>query len=370
MIYCIDAKCEFDIFKYLLESKCDVNILNYRKQSPLYCVATYQKNSFEIAKYLVDTGSDINLVEEEGNNLLHAAALNPYSDPSTLNYILKKISYDINAKNKKGLIALHNACSSFNKSDQVEENETVEQKMEKIKILVENKSDVNSRAYIYENTPIFNAALNPNINTEVLDYLIEKKSDIHIDNNLKGNILHTLCSNNPKVEVIQYFIDKKLDINNPDKNKNFPLFHLLFNTKDPQLVKFLIDNKADLNAKNIYNDHALSFFFSSRKAYPNYVMDLKYERQVVKLLIEGKSNLNSKDYNSNTPLHNVIEWLDDQFISIVSLLIESKSDLSAKNENRQTPLHIAIKNDKNLQIINLLSKNTGKNEKKIKKLKK
>ena len=126
--------------------------------------------------------------------------------------------------------------------------------MEKIKYLVQNKCDVNSKDK-HGMTPLILAAINQKVRLELISFLFENKAELNLCNPQNQNaLLFASMNDSVTLEMIKYMVENKSDVNLKDTEKNSPL-HYSTEKKNPSLeiISYLIQNKAEINNKNKWN---------------------------------------------------------------------------------------------------------------------
>ena len=182
---CGNKNISFEIIKYLVENKSNMNSKNCSDgETPLHIACKNENISLEIIECLVENKSDLNLSESSFENALHIARKN-------------KNNLYFKHRGIKGNTPLHIACENENISFEI------------IEYLVENKSDINLKD-TFDYTPLHLACKNKNISSEIIKCLVEKKSDLNSKDTYNKNPLQFASENeNISVEIIEYLELKK-----------------------------------------------------------------------------------------------------------------------------------------------------------------
>ncbi len=249
----------------MIEKGLGVKVKNKDGKTPLFLALSRKILPIKTINLLLDKKADVKGVDKNDSNLLILALKNPDVPLALVKRLVEK-GVDINASNKLGM------------------------------------------------TP-FSLSLSQN-NTEITDYLIQKKVDINLKNNQNKTALHYVKS--PK--MAEYFLKKGFDINAKNKEGNTPLMLALLDNNKP-LIKFLIENNADVNSQNSMG---------------NVPLHLVTDVEIATLLLDKKANINTKNTQGNTPLH----FADN--VQISKLFVEKGADVNATNNDRNTPLLMAL----------------------------
>ena len=161
------------------------------------------------------TISVLNQKNQDGQFALHLASVNPNSNKEILGFLLSNKA-DINSQGEFGWTPLHYCIKNH--------------KYDFISFLIENKSNLNALATNCD-TPL-HLAIKVNVIPEKIKYLINQKSDINTKDFNKDSLLHSLCSSSEfNHELIQFLIEKKADLNSKNYNHSTPLDLLKFEEK-------------------------------------------------------------------------------------------------------------------------------------------
>ena len=181
-----------------------------------------------------------------------------------------------------------------------------------LKILIDQKADVNTRTWNARTAPLHLAA--PCGNPEVLKMLISQKADVSQQDGVDKIPLHYAAEygNN---EAVQILIKRKSYVNATDKDGKTPL-HYAAQKGNIEVVQALIDKgiKCDL----------------THEGADRFCIDLL----VMSVMNNFKLDINQKDLEGMTPLHLAAASVN---IEVVQLLIKAGADLNAIDNANQTP---------------------------------
>ena len=170
---------------------------------------------------------------------------------------------DINAINNMGDTPLNYAIDEMNNiiyltTVNKDNNNFEEMFINKIKLLLENKADINKHNN-KKNTPLHISASGSNKN--LIQILLNNNADINLKNNDGDTPLHLL--KNPK--FVSIF---KTNINIKNNNGETPLIKFIY-LKNVEMVKSLIENNADVNIPNKFGETSLDLYNNSKDIFPN-----------------------------------------------------------------------------------------------------
>jgi ankyrin len=183
----------------------------------------------------------INKKDNNGFKPLHLASTEDRKE--TLNYLISS-GADINGKASHeiapGITALHLAVM-FDKVDI-------------IKILLNNKADPESKTETSGNTPLHNAASFGNI--EIAKLLLKAGANVDVNNNYGYTPLHNAASFG-NIEIAKLLLKAGADV---DVNNNYghtPL-HDATNSRQINMVRYLLENGANPNKKSVNGESPLT----------------------------------------------------------------------------------------------------------------
>lgn len=262
-------------------------------------VAETQK---EIKDFCDTFGTDIKSKDEDGNTLLHKAAIN--QSVRVIEYLVQK-GANINAKNNIQWTPLHCAVA-WNKNTDV------------LQYLVSKGADplsVSSTGL----TPLQGAKQSKNHEVaKILESKIEK--DIFY------------AAENGNLETIKTLISRGVNINIRTTGEHTLLHRVTNHCCDLGVVKYLLANGVDVNAKTTGNWTALHFAAGKNA-------DVRPSGPaVVHLLIVSGAHIDIKNNANQTPLHLAAER--NNLRSVVTL-VSAGANVNAKDRNGKTPLELA-----------------------------
>ncbi|ORZ12999.1 ankyrin repeat-containing domain protein [Lobosporangium transversale] len=153
-------------------------------------------------------------------------------------------------------------------------------------------------------------------------------------------VLHFVCEQySDPVEAIQFLTRAGADCNSRDAKKRTPLMVLLQNSHVCS-TKVLIDSMRCLfkfGAQTKVMDHQFQ-----RTPLHYAILHSKEPAPVMELLLKKGSEVNARDWRKSTPLHLVLEKMDDE--EIVQMLLLYGADPGLKNGNKRNALGVAAEN--------------------------
>ena len=287
------------------------------------------------------------LVDDDGNNLLHQAALEGKNQ--NVRVFLENKLFELEAKNDLGETALH--CALKVENDEAfrllrdfgaDMSQTFLDKNGKICSSISTDKNGNN---------LLHQAVLQNDITDVIMCLESKNFDVEAKNKKEETALHCAL----KVENDEAFRllrDYGSDLSQTFQNTNGKfyslilideegnnLLHQLALKNDVMDVTMLLEKHTyDLEAKNKAKKTALHCAARTGNI------------EVVNLLLEKGAKLEAKDKDGNTPLFHAIICGHKQ---VVEQLFISGADLEARNKRQKTPLHLEsyMGNPKSVQLI-------------------
>ncbi|ORX71041.1 ankyrin [Anaeromyces robustus] len=249
--YAIQEKSE-SIVKLLISHGADANFIDLFNISSLaYAI---QEKSLPIIKYLIDHGADINFVIE---------SINSNKRQPLIYYAIKSGELPI-----VQLLLQYNANFDF-----------------------KNKSNIFEILDILLNNP----------NTDIFEYLIKNKIDIH---DFNGNMIKNLILRN-RLDLLKILVEHNLNIELKDRYGYSPLVIAVHNRNLP-IVNYLLNIGADIRQLN-------------RHIRIIEVMIFHHELDLLKILIEHNLNVNAQDDDGNTLL---IYAIRNRQIDIIEYLLK------------------------------------------------
>lgn len=257
-------------FKQIYEQDPEFHLNHINKNGENLLAISVRKENKKITKFLLNKGFDINFQNKiNGNNLLHIIASNYNKDTNFLSFILKnpKLKYQINDINNLG------------------------------------------------ETPFLLSLESQNL--KKIQFLINKGSDILIENFNKQNALHYFCK--CKNSITGFF------------NPHF--YYKKIKKEHTEFIDFLLDKGIDINAKDNFGDTPI-LSFAKNVSYSNRMYFIKH-------LYNNGANLDIINNEGDTALHYLTE--KNKFKELNFILNKTKLDINIKNNNNLSPLMMLFK---------------------------
>jgi ankyrin repeat protein len=203
-------------------------------------------------KALAESGFDFQQKLDGGQTYLMRAC--QFSHSADIVRYLLAAKIDVNARDSEGKTALMYAAQNTYGKDQIAI----------VKILIENKADVNVTERTYGKSALFDATANGNI--EVVKMLIAAKANVRAKD-LSGEPILTAAvgyahrSNTDDLPIIKLLVASGARINDQDSQGITPLMKAAEIGKhgEPEIVRFFIKNGAKVNARNRYGQTVLGY---------------------------------------------------------------------------------------------------------------
>lgn len=188
-------------------------------------------------------------------------------------------------------------------------------------------------------TPILVAARSRNA-IETMKVLIKYGAALDRGDHNGTTVLHFICEQYPDpVEAIQFLTRAGADCNSRDAKKRTPLMVLLQNTHITS-TKVLIDAMRCMfkfGAQTKAMDHHYQ-----RTPLHYAILHSKDPAPVMELLLKKGADVNARDWRKSTPLHLVLEKMDNE--EIVQMLLLYGADPGLKNGHKRNALGVAAEN--------------------------
>lgn len=338
--------------QFLLNQKVPIDAKNMASSTALH--EAVRNGKIDTAILLIKAGADPNTRDASGNTALHLVM--PKASRSQLfselliagakpnikdNYgetpfhiavrigmddnILKQLidaGTDTNERNKKGQTPLILA---------IERNQ-----IQQVNFLIRNGADIHAEDTSGET--VFTKALA--IGLQMVQNIITEGNSMYRDSN-GYTPLHIAVSQRASTDIIYYIIEKKSLVNTRDKAGNTAL-HIATERNYREIGEILLANNADIFYANVKGDSSLKIAMILGGGREDWIIN--------------SHTILSKDGAGNTPLHLVAEW---KFIPMILYLLDKGADINARNANNETPLFSAVKNDSPDAIRTLLGAGGG-----------
>lgn len=306
------------------------------KQGPVSIQKLIREGKIEEAKSYFMTKSDINEQDEEGNTVLHAAALMDDEDLVTF-LIIKGANKEIkNFNNQTALmLAIENDC------------------YESVRSLVRAQADV----FVQDDDGI--TALEKSLlKNEVYYDIMISENTASLKDHEDRTIIHYFVKNKNE-KALDYAIRKNLPVDQADKNGITPLAIAL---KDPSSIEdarmaneLLIAGAKEIGGKTKYfEDAVLSRNYSLTMEdgqTPLHFAAIKNHTGIAEFLLANDADTSAQDINGSTPLHEACRYGN---IEIAEALLEAKADVNSQDSLCKTPLLLIIPEESRMEIYKLL----------------
>ncbi|KAG0023441.1 hypothetical protein BGZ82_010745 [Podila clonocystis] len=155
-------------------------------------------------------------------------------------------------------------------------------------------------------------------------------------------VLHYICDQySEPLEGIQYLCKAGADTNSRDAKKRTPLMILLQNTRVAS-TKILIESMRVLFRHGAQANAVDTAQQSQRTPLHYAITYCKDPAPVMELLLKKSADVNARDWRKLTPLHMVLERMDNE--EIVQMLLLYGADPSLRNGNKRNALMVAAEN--------------------------
>lgn len=288
------------------------------------------------AKSFFITKSDINAQDEDGNTVLHAAAM--MNDEDLVTFLIIK-GADKEIKNYESqtplILAIENDC------------------YESVRSLTQAKADIFAKNA--EGLTALEIALNRN--PVYYDILINE-STASLKNDAGQTIIHHFVSTKNQ-KALEFALKKNLPVDTADKNGTTPLMIALSDPSSYVNAKMandlLIAGAKEAGGKTAYfEDAVLSRNYSLTMEdgqTPLHIAAIKNHKGIIEFLLANKADTEAQDINGSTPLHEACRYGN---IDIVRMLLESKANVNSQDSLCKTPLLLIIPEESRMDIYKLL----------------
>ena len=276
-------------------------IINISKDKESFLLS--RDKIFAEVKKLINQGADINTQVEDERTLLHCVV--SIGDLEIVEYLLK------NGASMNILDDFRNTALFYAKEKNM------------AKLLLENGADINFQNYFGE-TPLMYRLCKNNINTELIEFLIDSGTDVNKKCDVMENAL--ICAmkfldDTEGVKVFKKLIKLTDDLNSKEVNGESAL-QIAASQRKNNAVKLLIENGANIDIQS--KDGWTALMVAAR--HNNY--------ELGKFLIENKANLNLQECFGKTALMYAVKYST----SIAILLIDKGADLFIEDEDGLTAI--------------------------------
>ena len=362
----------------MLSHGADTNAATQHGHTALHTAAGGKKDCADLCKLLVQHGTKIDAVDEDGNQPLHLACRQCYTE--TVQFMVSN-GADTNAVNKHGLTPLHTAAGRKKdcpdlcqillkhdaKVDEMDEDGNqplhlacTQDHIETVKFLISQGADANA-VNKYGNTPLHTAAVGKKDCPELCEVLLKHGARINAVNVDRNQPLHLAC-HQCYTETVQFMVSNGADTNAVNKHGLTPLhtaagrkkdcpdlcqillkhdakvdemdedgnqpLHLACKQDHIETVKFLVSQGADVNAVNKYGQAPLHTAAGGKKDCP----------ELCEVLLKHGARINAVNVDRNQPLHLACHQC---YTETVQFMVSNGADTNAVNKHRLTPLHTA-----------------------------
>ncbi|UTC74617.1 ankyrin repeat domain-containing protein [Treponema sp. OMZ 792] len=289
----------------LLQAGADPNSRNSSGNTALHLVMPEASRS-KLFSELITAGANPNLKDNYGETPLHIAARIGMND-DILDQLLKA-GADINERNKKGQTPLILA---------IERNQT-----QQVDFLINHGADIHAEDKSGESAFIHSISAG----LPMVEHVVTEKNITERDS--EGSTpLHIAVSHRASSDIIYYLVEKKSLINTRNKLGNTPL-HIAAEKNYREAGEILIANNADIFYANLSGDSPLKFALTLGEGREDWMIN--------------SHTIGAGDGAGNTPLHLAAEW---QILPMIPYLIDKGADINARNANNETPLFNAVRTD-------------------------
>jgi cytohesin len=275
-----------DIVELLINKGANVNAKDKGGNTPLYYASTFgqgskrnNKNDWDIARLLASNGANVNMKPGSGDTPLHSAAL--YAPEEIVGLFLDN-GADVNVKlassgwprkSNSGPTPLHNACMRADKNTEI------------LELLIAGGAELNAKCYSDKAdgwTPLYFACLHEN--TKAVELLLAKGAKINPLSDLANTPIHYATN----VEIAEVLIDNGANIYFRNKEGFSPL-HNAVKGGHSDVAKLLIANRAYVT---VVNNQGTSLLHEAA---------ITKQKEMIELLIAEGVNINAKDKAGMTP---------------------------------------------------------------------
>ncbi|XP_062595975.1 serine/threonine-protein phosphatase 6 regulatory ankyrin repeat subunit C-like [Saccostrea cucullata] len=294
-----------DLLNFLLEKGFDIKSKRNDGKTVLHLCCMNGK--LEMCKYLVNTYPHLlDVKDNNGENALHDAASGGNID--LLNILLEK-GFDVKTKRNDGKTVLHLCC--------------MRGKLEMCKYLVNTYPHLLDFKDNNGGNALHNAAWGGNI--DLLNFLLEKGSDVETKRNNGKTVLHQCCMNG-KLQMCKYLVNTYPHLLDVKDNNGENALHDAAWGGNIDLLNFLLEKGFDVKTKT--NDGKTVL----------HQCCMNGELEMCKYLVNTYPHLlDVKDNNGGNALHDAA-WAGN--IDLLNFLLEKGLDVKTKRNDGKTVLHL------------------------------
>ncbi|AGT42736.1 ankyrin repeat domain-containing protein [Treponema pedis] len=303
----------------LIKSGADPNARDASGNTALHLVMPEASRS-KLFSELLASGAKPNIKDNYGETPLHVAVRIGMED-NILQQLIEA-GADINERNKKGQTPLILAI----------ERNLVNQ----VKSLIKYGSDIHAEDTAGDTA--FTKALS--IGLPMVQNVITDTNSMYRDSN-GSTPLHIAISRKASTDIIYYLVEKKSLVNTRDKAGNTAL-HIAAEQNYREAGEILLANNADIFYANVKGESPLKLAMLLGGGREDWIIN--------------SHTISAKDGAGNTPLHLASEW---KVIPMILYLLDKGADINARNSNNETPLFSAVKGDSPEAIRTLLGAGGG-----------
>ena len=306
-------QCYTETLQVMVCCGADVNAVNKHGQTPLHIVSSGKQDCPELCEILLKHDAKTGAVDEDGNQPLHLACQQCYTETVQL---MVSHGADTNAVNKHGQTSLHIVSSEKKDCPEL------------CDILL--KHDAKTGAVDEDgNQPLHLAC--EQCYTETVQVMVSHGADTNAVNKLGQTPLHIIVSSGKKdfCAVCEILLKHGAKTNEGDEDGNQPL-HLMCEAGQTLTVTALLGYNANVSTKNNHGQTCLHKMASSRRDCP----------ELCPLLIGMGAEVNAVDGNGDTSLQIALQKGN---IKTSEVLLANGADGKVLTRCGETVLHLLCK---------------------------
>lgn len=324
------------IVDFLIYKEVQIDAKNIANSTPLH--EAVRNGKTDVAIMLLAAKANPNSCDANGNTAFHLVM--PEASRSILFDQLLKYGADVNAQDNYGETPIHvGARVGMNKeiiqklvdagADPNERNKRGQtplmlalerNHLEQAKIFIQLGANIHDQ----DNDGQSSFMRGIDLGVDAVKLMVNSKN-ITVRDSYGRTPLHIACLKNANLDIINYLIDTKSEINTRDKDGNSPL-HIAVKNNNEELGSILISNGADIFIANNLGESPLKMSYDLSEGREDWLI--------------SERTINSKDATGNTPLHLAAEWNNP---NMIIYLLNKGSNINAKNDNGETPFFSSMK---------------------------